>query len=171
MARVYLGLGSNLGDRLDFLARAIALLAAVLDIDTVSDVYESEPVGFLAQPDFLNAAVRGRTLLEPRRLLLEVQSIERALGRDRSFRNAPRSIDIDILLFGRRRVCDAMLEVPHPRLLERGFVLRPLVQLDPDLKHPVTGRRLADHLAEASGLGRAEPVAPAAILLNNARIP
>ena len=142
--RVYLGLGSNQGDREQNLRDAIERLRAVVDVEAVSSVYETEPVGFQQQPDFLNIVARARTTLPPDELMAQLIAVERSMGRERSFRNAPRLIDIDLLLHGDLVVDMPELVVPHPRMVGRAFTLLPLLELDPALRHPVTGERLAD---------------------------
>jgi 2-amino-4-hydroxy-6-hydroxymethyldihydropteridine diphosphokinase len=119
-----------------------------LQIEAISSVYQTEPVGFLEQPDFWNIVVRATTTLEPTELMSAILDTEYALGRQRTFRNAPRSIDVDILLYDERSIGTDDLEVPHPRMLERMFVLMPLIEIAPDLTHPVTQRRFADELAD-----------------------
>lgn len=166
MDTVYLGLGSNLGDRPANLRRALKELGCALEIHEVSSVYESEAAGFLEQPDFLNMVVRGKTDLAPDRLLAVAQRIERHMGRRWSFRNAPRPIDIDILLYGMRVMDTPALQLPHPRILERTFVMRPLVEIAPDERHPITHRRLAEHLESATGLKPAKMVAPASSMVH-----
>jgi 2-amino-4-hydroxy-6-hydroxymethyldihydropteridine diphosphokinase len=126
----------------------------------VSSVWESEPVGLADQPDFWNLVVRGRTRLGPRELVAALLALEAALGRVRGARNAPRTLDLDLLLHGAAVAALPGAIVPHPRMLERGFVLRPLAELDPLLRHPVTGRTIADHLAGATGLERATRLFP-----------
>ncbi|MBX6363511.1 MAG: 2-amino-4-hydroxy-6-hydroxymethyldihydropteridine diphosphokinase [Gemmatimonadetes bacterium] len=163
----YLGLGTNLGDREANLHDALRGLAGLGSIEAVSTVYASEPVGYRDQPDFWNLAIRMATTLAPPELLAGAKRIEAELGRRPSFRNAPRPIDIDILLYGDDVVASDALQIPHPRLLERAFVLRPLAELDPGLRHPVTGERLADRL-HAPGLERTEPLFPGARLLRPA---
>lgn len=113
----------------------------------MSDVYESEPVGVTEQPWFWNLVVRLRTALEPQDLLATVKDIEAALGRTTGPRWGPRPIDIDILLYANRITDDENLQIPHPRMLERGFVLRPLADIDPDLVHPRSGVRIAELLS------------------------
>lgn len=167
MPAVYLGLGTNLGDRESNLREALRRLAEHVRIEAVSSVYESEPVGFRAQPDFLNLVVRVGTEEEPRALLRMVQEIERAMGRQRSFRNAPRVIDIDILLYDDLNLELPELTIPHPRMLERAFVLKPLAELAPKLVHPRTGRTIREHAAAAATLERAEPVFPGARLFDS----
>jgi GTP cyclohydrolase IV len=116
----------------------------------VSSVYETEPIGYAEQPDFWNFVVRVATRLEPQDLLARVKRLESDAGRRPSFRDAPRPLDIDILLYGSRRIDSAGLTVPHPRMLERRFVLEPLVEIGPELRHPVTGKAISEHLAELS---------------------
>lgn len=156
MAHAWLGLGTNLGEREANLARAIAALQALGTIEAVSSVYESEPVGFLEQPAFWNLVLRLSTDLSPEELLAAAKEIEVGLGRRPSFRNAPRVIDIDLLLYDDAQFTLPDLVVPHPRLLERAFVLRPLVEIDPELAHPVTGESLRERLQQ----GEFERVAP-----------
>lgn len=143
-----------------------------MTIEAVSSVYRSEPVGVREQPEFWNLVVRGRTRLGPKELLAALQAIERALGRRPGPRYGPRPIDLDILLYDDLRLSTPALEIPHPRLLEREFVLRPLAELEPRLRHPSTGRPIAEHLARglAAGTlaGRAEPIFPGTQLLEPA---
>lgn len=148
--RAFVGLGSNLGDREAALGRAIDLLRGVegVDVVAVSAVRETDPVGVVEQPRFLNGAVELRTSLSPRELLTALLAIERALGRVRDeTRWGPRTIDLDLLLYGDEVVDEPGLRVPHPRLHERRFALEPLVELDPALDVPGLGR-VADLLAE-----------------------
>lgn len=166
MARVYLGLGTNLGDREANLRAALERLREVATIEALSSVYRSEPVGYREQPDFWNLVVRARTELPPEALVEAAKRIEAELGREPAFRNAPRVIDIDLLFYDDLRITTPTLTVPHPRLLERGFVLRPLAELDPELRHPVTGERIADRLACAEGLERTERLFPGDRLLH-----
>ena len=134
MQTAYLALGSNEGDRLSALQRAVDLLdgAAGISIRRSSRIYETEPVGGPPQPDFLNAVVEARTSLDARELLEACHRVERSLGRERVVRWGPRTIDIDILTYGRERIDEPDLVIPHPRMHERGFVLAPLLELDAD---------------------------------------
>lgn len=141
----FIALGSNLGDRSAAIDRAIEFLGAKesLRVVAVSSLYETAPVG-PPQPHYLNAVAQVQTTLTARALLQSLLSIEQMLGRvrDPSERNAARTIDLDILLFGECIVNESDLEVPHPRLAMRPFVLRPLLELDATLAHPVTGELL-----------------------------
>ena len=139
VARAYIGLGSNLGDREAALWGALMLLGE--DVVAVSSFRETDPVGYLDQPRFLNAAAALETELEPRALLERLLEVERELGRTRDGpRFGPRTIDLDLLLYGDRVIDEPGLVVPHPRLAERRFVLEPLAELDPDLVVPGLGR-------------------------------
>ena len=157
MAEVYLGLGSNLGDRAGNLAHGIEGLAqhAVRPVAR-SAIYETEPWGPVPQDRYLNQVVRAETELAPRPLLAAALAIERAHGRNRQqeVRFGPRTLDIDILAYDSLAIRDADLEIPHPRLLERAFVLVPLAEIAPDLL--VNGMRVADALAavDRSGITR-----------------
>jgi 2-amino-4-hydroxy-6-hydroxymethyldihydropteridine diphosphokinase len=132
LTRVYLSLGSNVGDRLGHLQHAVALLnEGGVRVLRVSRVYETEPYGVRNQSWFLNLALEAETQLFPMQLLKRIHSIERALKRRRTVRNGPRSIDIDIVFYGNARIKTAALEIPHPRYRHRAFVLAPLSDLIP----------------------------------------
>lgn len=150
---MYLALGSNLGDRMGNLKSAVECLSQKMTIKKVSSVYETEPVYYEEQPLYFNAVVSGVTELEPSDLLRFVKSIESDLGRQPSFRNAPRLIDIDILFYGDRAVQTAELTIPHPGIAERAFVLAPLAEIAPKLVHPVIHEKVEDLLAMVNGLG------------------
>jgi 2-amino-4-hydroxy-6-hydroxymethyldihydropteridine diphosphokinase len=142
VTRAYVGLGANLGPREVTLLRAVDLLAAVdgVEVVAVSQLYETEPVGVVDQPVFLNGAVALDTTLSARELLEALLGIERELGRVREERWGPRTVDLDLLVFGDERVDEPGLRVPHPRLGERRFALEPLAELDPELVVPGLGR-------------------------------
>ncbi|HEV2653992.1 MAG TPA: 2-amino-4-hydroxy-6-hydroxymethyldihydropteridine diphosphokinase, partial [Ktedonobacteraceae bacterium] len=150
---VHLALGSNLGDRRGNLAAALQRLRDVVDIEAVSSVYETEPVGYLEQPRFLNIACCGKTGLSAQELLHYTQAIETTLGRQPSFRNGPRPIDIDILLYDNLRVKEEELTIPHPRMAERAFVLVPLAEISPNTIDPVSGQSAQELLQKVSQEG------------------
>ena len=164
--RVWLGLGSNLGDRRRHLSAALERIRELGRIEAVSPVYETEPVGPIAQPDFWNLVVRLVTRLRPEALLEAAKTIEVGLGRKEGEHWGPRPIDIDILLYGRESVHAGGLEIPHPRMLERGFVLRPVVDIDPGLVHPVSGQKLEDVL-HAGAFERIRRLFPGSELLES----
>lgn len=154
---VYLGIGSNLGNPLEFCKRAIEKLSLVEGFRLIktSSFYLTSPYGFEDQNDFVNCAVLGLSMIDPKRLLDEILRIENLLGRKRDVRWGPRTIDIDILLFGNHVIMEEGLIVPHPELHKRRFVLVPLLEINKDLIHPVFGRRLRDFLR---GIGRTQRV-------------
>jgi 2-amino-4-hydroxy-6-hydroxymethyldihydropteridine diphosphokinase len=139
---VYLALGANLGDRRANLIAALEALPPLVRVDGVSALYESPPQPPAPPPAYLNAAARVETALEPEALLAYLKQIEHDLGRRPATRWAPRPIDLDIALYGDRVFETDSLQIPHPRLAQRAFVLRPLLDLDPDLTHPAAGARL-----------------------------
>lgn len=147
--KAYVGLGSNLGEREALIRLALDDLARLPGTRVVraSSLYDTEPVGEVEQPNFLNAVAQLDTELTARQLLWNLLLIERRLGRVRSKKWGPRTIDLDLLLFGSLVVDEADLKVPHPELTRRSFVLVPLVELDPLLVHPVTGETLLNHLS------------------------
>ncbi|MFC1872179.1 2-amino-4-hydroxy-6-hydroxymethyldihydropteridine diphosphokinase [Chloroflexota bacterium] len=148
--KVFLGLGSNLGNRQGNLNRAIGLLEASLQLGMISSVYETEPVGDTAQPRFLNMAIEAKTGLEPRVLLELAKEIEKKMGR-KSDTGQPRVIDIDILLYGDEVLETASLTIPHPKMAERAFVLEPLAEITPDTPYPGTYETINDLLLKISG--------------------
>jgi 2-amino-4-hydroxy-6-hydroxymethyldihydropteridine diphosphokinase len=148
----YLSLGSNLDDREFNLRRAMELLASPeVRIKRTSSLYETEPQDLPHQPWFLNIAVEIETSLFPLQLLARIQRIEKELGRQRIVPKGPRTIDIDILLFGNFAIDSVKLQVPHPRMNDRRFVLEPLAEIVPDLRHPVNRRTIREMLGETAG--------------------
>ena len=153
--RIFLSLGSNVGRRPDNLRRALRMLILDPDIRVVrvSQLYRTMPVGYTAQREFLNGVVELRSLLEPQELLSRLTELELRMGKSTPFRNGPRLIDIDLLLYGDRVIRGRRLQVPHPRMHQRRFVLEPLAELAPGVVHPVR-RRTAARLLEALGSGQ-----------------
>ncbi|HET9804800.1 MAG TPA: 2-amino-4-hydroxy-6-hydroxymethyldihydropteridine diphosphokinase [Candidatus Acidoferrum sp.] len=148
---VYLSLGSNLGDRVAILRTAIdSLASAGAIVKNVSSLYETEPKDFLAQPWFLNCVVEAQTSLAPLELLRALRGIEALLGSKKEFAKGPRLLDIDILLYGDESIDSPELQMPHPRMLERKFVLAPLAEIAPRLKHPSWPTDAAGMLARSA---------------------
>jgi 2-amino-4-hydroxy-6-hydroxymethyldihydropteridine diphosphokinase len=144
---VYLALGSNLGDRLANLKQAVSALSPQMDVQAKSYVYETLPWGYEDQPKFLNQVIKAKTYLEPERLIKHIKRLEVTLGRKDSFQNGPRLIDIDILFYDDLILNTGSLVIPHPRLQERGFVLLPLMDIAPDLVHPVNQKSVREMAA------------------------
>jgi len=161
MPTIYLSLGSNLGDRQANIRAAIAALpSAGAQVNQISSLYETEPVDFLDQPWFLNCVVETETSLEPHALLQALHSIETQLGSKKEFAKGPRKIDLDILLYGAETIATPDLQVPHPRMLQRRFVLAPLAEIVPNLQHPswpATAAVLLDRVADSSRVTRLNP--------------
>lgn len=154
----FVALGSNLGDRIAFLEAGLDGLAARgIAVTAVSSVWETEPVGTSEPGKFLNAVVRVETDLPPEALLEILQAVERGVGRVRTVRNAPRSLDLDLLMLGELLRRGPSLDLPHPRMWERAFVLLPLAEIAPGLVEPASGRTIGERavaLAAAAGCER-----------------
>jgi len=157
VAQVWLGFGSNLGDRGRHIERAIAALDQIGTVSTISPLFETEPWGLVDQPRFLNGACQFETDLGPHALLDWLKGLERRLGRVDTVRNGPRVIDLDILMIDALRIDMPRLTVPHRGMLERSTVLVPMARIAPALRHPISGRTVAEHLAD---LGETPDVAP-----------
>ena len=149
---VYLALGSNLGDRSENLKQAVAALTPQMDVKAKSHVYETPPWGYEDQPRFLNQVLKTQTYLQPEQLLKHIKRLEVALGRKATFRNGPRLIDIDILMYDELVLNTSILTLPHPHMHERGFVLLPMMDIAPDLVHPLSGKSVREMLV-ACNLG------------------
>ena len=151
MARVAIALGGNLGDRQALLDQAVDALRPLIQSLRVSSFHDTAPVGVGDQPTFLNGAAVGETTLAPQALLQALLGIERRFGRERPFPGAPRTLDLDLILYGDEIIDVPRLIVPHPRFRERRFVLEPLAEIAADWKDPVTGRTVGELLALISG--------------------
>ena len=150
---VYLALGSNLGDRRGNLAAALQRLRDVVEICAVSSIYETDPAGYLDQPRFFNIACSGKTRLTPPELLRYAKEIEVVIGRQPTFRNGPRPIDIDIIFYDDLHIIQDDLIIPHPRMAERAFVLVPLVEIAPQVVDPTSGQTVQELLQGVSQEG------------------
>lgn len=165
-SRIFLGLGANEGDRLWFLRRALGNLCQTptVDIRLVSSVYETEPVGYEKQELFLNAVIEVESEISSDTLLSIIRDIEKKLLRDRDVRWGPRTIDIDILCFGEQIIEKPDLQVPHPRLKERRFVLEPFAEIAPLWIYPGTTRSIKQLLHECQDNHRVRKIAPSSVL-------
>jgi len=153
MIRVFLGIGTNLGDRERNLQEARQVLSQRLEILKESSVYQTAPWGYLDQPAFLNQVIEAQTALSSLNLLDVLKQTENELGRQENFRYGPRLIDLDILFYGNRIIQTPRLQVPHPRLVERAFVLIPMAEIAPDFVHPQNKQTITQLLAALPDLG------------------
>ena len=147
--RVYIGLGSNLGDRVAHLREAVHRLGAIITIERVSQLYVAAPLGYVRDDAYINAALHGATTMTPIDLLGMLQQIEVAMGRRPGVQFGPRPIDLDLLFFDSIQMETYKLTIPHPRLAERAFVLKPLADIAPDFMHPVLYYTMSQLLADA----------------------
>ena len=165
METIFIGFGSNVGDRVDFCDRAVTLLSLLPHSQVIASslLYETEPVNDGSSPGdgwFMNGVVQLETDLTPKSLLSMLREIERSLGRDEDNRSGPRTMDLDILFYGRRVIDEPGLVVPHPRLHQRRFVLMPMSELDPLWMHPTRQKTMAQLLAEVMDQSEARPLVP-----------
>lgn len=149
--KAYLALGSNLGDRLGNIQEALRLLSRRARLLKISSIYETPAMYYTAQGDFYNAVAEVETGLSPQALLRAAQGVEKTLKRRRKFKNSPRTIDVDIIFYGREIIAEHGLRVPHPKLAERPFVLAPLCEIAPRLRHPVAGAAMSELLRACPG--------------------
>lgn len=150
---IYLALGTNLGDRAANLKTAREALAPKVRVVRESPLYATPPWGYTDQPEFLNQVIEVETLLHPIPLLHHLKTIEAEMGREKTFRNGPRLIDLDILFYGQEVFEGELLQIPHPRLQDRAFILVPLNDLAPDFIHPVLQENVRDMLAKVDAAG------------------
>lgn len=149
MNKAFISIGSNIGERDQYLAEAIASLNNRADttVEKVSSIYETAPVGYTNQANFLNVVILIETSLSAEDLLVACQKIEQELGRKRTIRWGPRTVDLDILLYNEKSIESERLIIPHPRMAERGFVLIPLLEIEPDIIDPIEGRPYSERKA------------------------
>jgi len=160
MPTIYLALGSNIGDREANLREAIRLLSeSGIQISKHSSIYETEPVDYLDQPWFLNAVLEAQTNLPAQQLLITLRKIESQMGSKKPFAKGPRLIDLDILLYGQESIDSPELQVPHPRMQQRNFVLAPLAEIAPALRHPNWPASASDLLAHSPDKSIVRPYA------------
>lgn len=148
MTEVYLALGANVGDRQANIEQAVELLGEKIQHIKVASLMETKAVGYTDQPDFLNTVVSGETDLNPEELLKYIKNIEQQVGRVKTFRWGPREIDIDIIFYGDQTYKSEHLTIPHPEYQNRDFVLKPLVELNSDLKDPSTDKPIVGFLTD-----------------------
>jgi len=158
MRNLLIGLGSNLGHPAAQIAEAVRRLSARMEVRGVSSLYRSAPVGPQDQPDYVNAVLRGMSAASPEEVLADARSVEQALGRVRTVRDGPRTIDVDVLDLGGMVLETPDLVLPHPRMAGRSFVLVPLAEVDPEWRHPVLGLTAMELLAGSPGLPPVERI-------------
>ena len=161
MTDVYLGVGSNLGDKRENIRKALELLQEKCEVRAVSSLYNTQPVGFADQDWFLNGAVKIETEMAPTKLRSCLRSIEERLGKKSIRKNGPRTIDLDILFYGSRTINEVGLTIPHPRLHERLFVLAPLDEICPTFVHPLLNRTVRDLKSGTKDKHKVERLTPA----------
>jgi 2-amino-4-hydroxy-6-hydroxymethyldihydropteridine diphosphokinase len=135
--QVYIGLGSNLGDRVGHMREAVKQLGSIIHVVKVSRLYVAAPLGYVRHDAFINAVLHGTTILKPMELLEALQTIEKGMGRRPGVQYGPRPIDLDLLFYGAIQMETHVLTIPHPRITERAFVLKPLAEIAPNFMHPV----------------------------------
>src|SRR5436190_10733691 len=146
---VYIGLGSNLGDRVAYLRDAVQRLSAIIRVERVSQLYVAAPLGYVRDDAYINAVLKGTTMMTPSELLEMLQSIELAMGRRPGVQFGPRPIDLDLLFYDLIQMETLKLTIPHPRMAQRAFVLKPLAEIAPNLMHPVLYYTISELLEDA----------------------
>ena len=157
---VYIGLGSNLGDRVTHLREAGQRLSAIVKIERASQLYVAAPLGYVRDDAFVNAVIRGTTTLKPMELLEMMQAIEAAMGRRSGVQYGPRPIDLDLLFYDAVQIETRKLTIPHPRMAQRAFVLKPLAEIAPDLMHPVLYYTISQLLQDAEDVEQVQIYQP-----------
>jgi 2-amino-4-hydroxy-6-hydroxymethyldihydropteridine diphosphokinase len=157
---VYIGLGSNLGDRVAHLREAGQRLSAIVKIERASQLYVAAPLGYVRDDAFVNAVIRGTTTLKPMELLEMMQAIEAAMGRRSGVQYGPRPIDLDLLFYDAVQIETRKLTIPHPRMAQRAFVLKPLAEIAPDLMHPVLYYTISQLLQDAEDVEQVQIYQP-----------